>query len=197
MIKINLLKPEKKEPLAGAETITYAEEAKANKLFVPALVAALAITLGLIGFLYFSQSNRLSTEEKLLDEGKAKKAELDKILKKLEEVRNTNTILKNKMNIIDNLKKTQNGALIMMDKVSRALPDWVWLTSLNFSGQKLNLDGRALSNNLIADFINNLQNSNYFVNVKLLSSAIKREVTTELFDFKIECQFIRTVKKVV
>ncbi|MCJ7524771.1 MAG: PilN domain-containing protein [Candidatus Aminicenantes bacterium] len=191
MIKINLLKPEKKEVAAGGTTISLTEEAKPSQLSLPALIGAIAITICGIGLLYFLQSSELSSETKLLADRTLRKAELEKVLKELAEIETTKLELDNKIKIITDLKLRQKDVVFMMDKMSRSLPEWVWLTNLNFRGGSVAISGKALSNNLIADLINNLQNSNSFVNVQLKSTTRKKEAGIDIFEFRIECQFIR------
>jgi len=190
MIKINLLKPEKKEVAAGGETVSLTEEAQPSKLSLPALIGAVALTVCGIGLLYFLQSSTLASEKKLLDDRTLRKAELEKVLKELAEIETTKLELDSKIKIISDLKLRQKDAVFMMDKMSRCLPDWVWLTSLTFKSGAVNISGKALSNNLIADLINNLQNSNSFVNVQLKSTSRKREAGIDIFEFRIDCQFI-------
>ena len=156
-----------------------------------ALAGAVVITIGITGLLYFLQSNRLDAERKILEDRRVRKVELEKVLKKLTEVEITKKILDSKIKIIGDLKLKQKDTVLMMDKLSASLPDWVWLNSLNFSGNILNIEGKALSNNLIADLINNLQNSNYFTNIQLKTSVRKREAGSDVFEFKLQCQFIR------
>ncbi len=43
--------------------------------------------------------------------------------------------------------------------MSRRLPDWVWLTEIIFDDKGIQIKGKALSNNLIADYISSLENS--------------------------------------
>jgi type IV pilus assembly protein PilN len=191
MIKINLLRPEKKEVAAGGTTVSFAEEAKPNKLSLPALIGAIAFTVGAIGLMYFLQSSNLASEKKLLEERILRKAELEKVLTQLAEIETTKKELDNKIKIISDLKLRQKDAVLMMDKMSRCLPDWVWLTSLSFTNGAINISGKALSNNLIADLINNLQNSNSFTNVQLLSTARNREAGIDIFVFRISCAFVR------
>ncbi|HUU04366.1 MAG TPA: PilN domain-containing protein [Patescibacteria group bacterium] len=190
MIKINLLKPEKKEVAAGGTTISLTEEAKPSQLSLPALIGAIALTVCGIGLLYFLQSGELASEKKLLADRTLRKAELEKVLKELAEIETTKLELDNKIKIISDLKLRQKDAVFMMDKMSRSLPEWVWLTNLNFKGGAVNISGKALSNNLIADLINNLQNSNSFTNVQLKSTSRKKEGGIDIFEFRIECQFI-------
>lgn len=190
MIKINLLKPEKKEVAAGGTTISITEEAKPSQLSLPALIGAIVLTVCGIGLLYFLQSSELASEKKLFDDRTLRKAELEKVLKELAEIETTKLELDNKIKIISDLKLQQKDAVFMMDKMSRSLPEWVWLTNLNFKGGAVSISGKALSNNLIADLINNLQNSNSFANVQLKSTTRKREAGIDIFEFRIECQFI-------
>lgn len=192
MIKINLLRPEKKEVASGGgTTVGFVEEAKPSKLSVPALVAAIAISVAAIGGLYFLQSSKLSFEKKQLEERMLRKAELEKILAKLAEIETTKKELDNKIKIIGDLKMRQKDAVYMMDRMSRCLPEWVWLTNLSFSGGAVAISGKALSNNLIADLINNLQNSSLFTNVQLNSTSRKKEAGIDIFEFRVVCTFVR------
>ncbi|MEI6613771.1 MAG: PilN domain-containing protein [Chrysiogenales bacterium] len=191
MIKINLLKPEKKEIAAGGTTISAIDEAKKSKMSIPALIGAIAITVGSIGLLYILQSNNLNSEKKLLEERTLRKAELEKVLQKLAELETTKMELDRKIKTINDLKFKQKDAVFMMDKLSRCLPDWIWLVDLNFNNGALQLSGKALSNNLIADLINNLQTSNSFINVKLKSTSRNKESGIDIFVFRLECVFVR------
>jgi Tfp pilus assembly protein PilN len=191
MIKINLLKPEKKDVPAGATTVSVIDESRGSQLSVPALIAAIAITVGTIGLLYFLQLNSLNNEKKLLQERTIRKAELEKVLVKLAELEASKLELDRKIKIINDLKFKQKDSVFMMDRLSRSLPDWVWLTDLTFKNGVLALNGKALSNNLIADLISNLQTSNSFINVKLRSTTRTKESGIDIFLFKLECVFVR------
>jgi type IV pilus assembly protein PilN len=192
MIKINLLKPEKKKTEAGGgAAVSTVSEPKESKFSVPAAIGAVAITLGTIGLLYILQTSNLNSEKKLLEERTLRKAELEKVMKKLAEIETTKMELDSKIKIINDLKFKQKDAVFMMDKLSRSLPDWVWLVDVNFVNGTLTLSGKALSNNLIADLVNNLQTSNSFTNVQLKSSARKKETGIDIFEFKIDCTFVR------
>jgi type IV pilus assembly protein PilN len=192
MININLLKPEKKEVAGGGgAAVSYAEEAKPSKLSVPAIVGAVVITVLGIGLMYFLQSNKLASEQKLFEERTLRKAELEKVLQELAMMEATKRELDGKIKIIGELKLQQKDAVLMMDKMSRSLPEWVWLTRLSFSGGAVSISGKALSNNLIADLVNNLQNSNLFTNVQLRTTSRKKEGGIDIFEFAITCVFSR------
>jgi len=191
MIRINLLKPEKKDVPAGATTVSAIDEPRGSQLSVPALIAAIAITVGTIGLLYFMQLNNLNSEKKLLQERTIRKAELEKVLEKLAALEASKLELDRKIKIINDLKFKQKDAVFMMDRLSRSLPDWVWLTNLSFRNGVLALSGKALSNNLIADLVSNLQTSNSFIDVKLISTTRTKETGIDIFLFRLECVFVR------
>ncbi len=192
MIKINLLRPEKKEVAAGGgTTVSFNEESKPSKLSIPALVGAIALTVIGIGLMYFLQSGELAREKRILDERTLRKAELEKVLKELALIEATKKELDSKIKIISDLKLKQKDAVLMMDKMSRSLPEWVWLTDLTITNGLVALSGKALSNNLIADLVNNLQNSNLFTNVQLISTNRKKEAGIDIFEFRVNCAFVR------
>jgi Tfp pilus assembly protein PilN len=191
MIKINLLRPEKKEVASGAgASVSFAEEAKPSGLSIPAIVGAAVLTVVGTGALYFLQAGELASQKRIFEERTLRKAELEKVLKELELIERTKKELDSKIKIIGDLKLKQKDAVLMMDKMSRALPEWVWLTDLSFKNGAVNINGKALSNNLIADLINNLQNSNYFANVQISSTSRKKESGIDIFEFRITCQFV-------
>ena len=191
MIKINLLRPEKKEVAAGGgAAVSFAEEAKPSGLSIPAIVGAAVLTVVGIGLLYFLQAGELANQKRIFEERTLRKAELEKVLKELAQIERTKMELDSKIKIIGDLKLKQKDAVLMMDKISRALPDWVWLSDLSYKGGAIGISGKALSNNLIADLINNLQNSNFFANVQISQTSRKKEAGIDIFEFRITCQFV-------
>ncbi len=191
MIKINLLRPEKKEVAAGGgAAVSFAEEAKPSGLSIPAIVGAAVLTVVGIGLMYFLQAGELANQKRIFEERTLRKAELEKVLKELAQIERTKMELDSKIKIIGDLKLKQKDAVLMMDKISRALPDWVWLSDLSYKGGAIGISGKALSNNLIADLINNLQNSNFFANVQISQTSRKKEAGIDIFEFRITCQFV-------
>lgn len=195
MIKVNLLTPGKKEVAAGAAPIPAAEEAKEPKISMAAVLGAVIITVGIIGYLYLSQSNELSSKRSLLSEKEARKAELDRVLKTVAQLEDTKRKLERKVKIIQDLKNKQQSAVKMMDQLSQALPDNVWLTKLTFNNDALNVEGSASTNDLVADFINNMKASNFFFNEKFNGSTRKMVGGAEIFDFKLSINFSENLVK--
>lgn len=191
MIKVNLLSPEKKD-ISGAapEAAAFAaEEEKESKLHTGAALAAAVITVGIIGAMYFTQASTLDKKTRHLVERRARKAELDSVLETLTQLEKAKKLLEKKVKLISDLKSRQQDAVKMMDQLVDAVPEWVWLNSLRFSGKMLSLNGKALSNNLISDFINNLKGTGCFYDVKFPGSNRQKQRGMDIFDFRINCYY--------
>ena len=196
MIKVNLLSPEKKDVTPGvATTESFADEARDSKVSVPAIVGASVLTFFIIGGMYFLQSNKLTDVKKTLEVKKARLVELEEVLQTLKVLEKTKKVLKNKVDIIQDLNSRKQVAVKMMDQLSRALPEMVWLLKLKFTNSTVSLSGSALSNNLIADFINNLKSTNYFGNIKFKDSLRKKQSGVDVFNFRLDCTFSDPTKK--
>ena len=59
----------------------------------------------------------------------------------------------------------------MLDEVSKALPDFVWLTNLDQTGPAIRFAGQSNGLTSVADFISALERSGWFPNVDLASST--------------------------
>lgn len=195
MIKVNLLSPGKKEVATGAPSAAFIEEEKEPKINMGAVLAAILLTAGIIGYLYLSQSSELNRKQSLLSERQARKAELDKVLKTVEQLEATKLKLEKKVKIIQELKNKQQAAVRMMDEVSKALPDNVWLTRLTFNRELINLEGQASTNDLVADFIHNMKASNYFYGEKFNGSTRRMIAGAEIFAFKLSIRFSENLIK--
>ncbi|MEN8223564.1 MAG: PilN domain-containing protein [Acidobacteriota bacterium] len=196
MIKVNLLSPEKKDVTPGAgATETFTDDTRESKVSVPAIIGASVLTFFIIGGMYFLQSNKLTDVKNNLEERRARLVELEDVLQTLKTLENTKKILKNKVDIIQSLNSRKQVAVKMMDQLSRALPEMVWLSNMKFNNNTVSLVGSALSNNLVADFINNLKSTNYFSNIKFKDSIRKKKSGVDVFDFRLNCTFSDPTKK--
>jgi type IV pilus assembly protein PilN len=132
----------------------------------------------------------LDNERALLEDAKAEKQSLQYVLAKLEEMENQKQILSRKINLISRLKARQGTGVIIMDELSKSLPDWVWLNEVIFQDFNIHIKGKSLSNNLIADFISNLEENKYFNNVNLISSTLRETRNNKYLEFSLNTQFV-------
>jgi Tfp pilus assembly protein PilN len=187
MIRINLLKPERKDiretPVAPTPEFKEKRRQPYAALFV--LLALVAIAA-----LYFYQRDAITKENNLLSAAQAEKKSLQDVVAKLEELEEQRNLFERKIRVITQLQSRQENAVIIMDELSRHLPNWIWLTELTFSAQQIQVKGRAVSNNLIADYIFNLEESHHFRNVNLISSQQRRVRTNQYLEFILTSVFV-------
>jgi len=188
MIRINLLKPGKKEvkgPQAAAEP-EYEEKRPSSSLF--GLIYLLVIVV--IGVMFWQQRNAVAEEEEMLAQAQAERESLQYVEAKLEQLEEQRELLQRKINLINRLRSRQGSAVLIMDHLSWNIPDWLWLTEATYSNFNLRLKGKALSNNLIADYISNLESSPYFTSVDLISSTLRRDQNNEYLEFSLTAQYV-------
>lgn len=158
MIRINLL-TEARAAAAKKKGPALPTGAKLNNLL---LVGGIALGLIYIGTMYLV----LSSKRRHLDEeiGKAKEevARLKSIIDEVKGYEDKKRSLEEKISLINNLKTNQKGPVRLMDEISKALPDLVWLTDMTMEGNLVTLKGKTLSPNAVATYLENLKKSPYF-----------------------------------
>jgi Tfp pilus assembly protein PilN len=185
MIRINLLKPEKKDVKLAPKT---PEAAFKEKNTTPLYSLFILLAIAAIVVLFFFQKNNISEEQDLLEVAQQEKKSLQYISEKLQKLETQRDTLQNKIHLIDTLKSRQGNAVIIMDELSSNIPDWVWLTETSFSGNKIRIKGKAMSNNLLADYIRNLKESPYLTNIDLISSTLRNVKNSEYLEFSMTAE---------
>jgi type IV pilus assembly protein PilN len=187
MIRINLLKPESKEFREGP--VVSGPEFKPKKAFPFTSVFALFLIIVLAAAFFF-QKRTINQEKERLQTAQAEKKKLEYVITKLAELEKQKAVFERKINLIRQLRAQQDSAVTIMDELSRRLPDWVWLTEVSSQGQMIQVKGNALSNNLIADFIYNLESSPHLANVNLISSTQKSGRGAQFLEFSMTLNYV-------
>lgn len=181
MIRINLLKPEKKEwKDVGAAPV---QEVPREKRKVPS--GNLIVLLAVVGIaaLFFVQKQSLDREQGLLNQAKQEKNKLQYVIVKLAEIENQKANLEKKINLITELQSQQVLVVRVMDEISKALPEYVWLTEATYDKGVISVKGKAMSNNLIADYMIALEESSYLSKVDIRSSTQKTIKNNQFLEF--------------
>jgi len=182
MIRINLVAPEraaKSKPKAGPAGAPGALQSYIllALFFGGALVAC--------GFLYFWQSNKLKVLDTRIAADEKKQRELEAIKQQVDQFQQKKAILENKVLVIEQLRLAQKSPVHMLDEISKALPDYVWLTTMDETSGSLRFQGESNSLAAVADFISALQRSGWFPVVDLASA----QDTRNLVDFTVSGSF--------
>ena len=158
MIRINLL-TEARAAAARKKTGIVPTGARLNNLILLGGVAVGILYIGVMALLLTSRSRHLDEE---IAKAQEEVARLRSIIDEVKGYELKKASLESKIQLINNLKTNQRGPVRLMDEISRALPDLVWLTELTVAGDQVTLRGRTLSPNAVATYLENLKKSPFF-----------------------------------
>jgi Tfp pilus assembly protein PilN len=168
MIRVNLLKSEKKE--IEKEGLPPEDEGKRAKRKAPNPNLIILLAIVLVGTLAFLQKRAMDRERGLRAAALEAQATLAPVIATLDEVAQSKIVLEKKVSLIQSLRLQQAFPVRALEELSRCLPDWVWLTEATLRNRILEIKGRALSNVQISDYMDALQKTGLFESVGLNSS---------------------------
>jgi type IV pilus assembly protein PilN len=144
MIKINLLPREERIRRKPLDT-TF--------ILVAVCAAVLAAAMA-YGWIWLS--GEVSRVQANIAQTQADLRKFDELAKQVEKFRTEKQKLQDKIKVIESLAAAQKGPVRVLDEVSKALPNDVWLTAVNRTGRRLEISGIAFSPFQVADFMKNL-----------------------------------------
>ena len=152
MIKINLLS-EGKRP-AAVRKARAGGEVRDLALWM-LLLGALFGVLAAAGYWWYLNGKLKEKQEEVAQAQKEVDA-LQAVIKEVEDFKKKKKNLADKIAIINELKSNQRGPVRVMDYISRALPELLWLDRLKMNASSIEIDGRAFNPNAVANFMDNL-----------------------------------------
>lgn len=158
MIRINLL-TEARAAAARKKSPFLPSGARLNNLILLGGVVVGLLYIGIMALVLTSRSKSLDEE---IARAQEEVARLKSIIDEVKGYEDKKASLEAKIQLINNLKTNQKGPVRLMDEISKALPDLVWLTDLTVSGDQVSLKGRTLSPNAVATYLENLKKSPFF-----------------------------------
>jgi type IV pilus assembly protein PilN len=146
MIRINLLpvKAVKKQQLGKNQLILF------GLLMVGTLVGN-----------YYWYADRDGANQRLkgqVDAIKKDIADLDKIIGEVKNIAAEKQKLEEKLKVLNTLRKGRTGPVKMLDAMATCIPKNVWLKSMGESNGSMTLDGSAVSNDDLAEYMKSLAN---------------------------------------
>ena len=178
MIRINLLaaeRPTQKKKAAGGGGGGGAPGSLQAYLLL-GLFAGGAAALCVGAWLW--KSAQIRDLESKIREQEATKLRLSAIKKQVDELQAKEERLRLQVKLIEELKANQSGPVHMLDEISKALPDFVWLASMEQSGDKVKFAGQSNSLTSVAEFMSRLQETKWFSTVDLVNSVEDKNLVT-------------------
>lgn len=153
MIRINLL-AEGKRPAA----VRRVRSAGAPPREWGPWLAFAGILIGIVvlGGWWWALAREQATNRVAIREAQAEVERLKPIIREVEDYKRKQAELERKIDVIKRLQENQKGPVQVMDFISRALPELLWLERMTMNGNRITLTGRAFNTNAVANFIDNL-----------------------------------------
>jgi len=150
MIQVNLLPVRSKKKKENVRQLI--------SIYLLCVVLALAI----MGYLWNSSRGRIVVLERRNSQLQQEVAQYAKYEQLLTDLTKNKEIINKKIDIIKDLQRDRDMIPRMLALVSVELPaDKMWFEKFNLSANGITLDGVALSNEAIAEFMRNLESSPY------------------------------------
>ncbi len=159
MIKINLVTEAPTAAVSKRKRPEFSLGARQGDII---LITVLAIAIAVSGTWWFLLKSKRADLKSTERQRTVERNELQPFIDKVEELETKRALLKSKVDVINDLKNKQHGPVRIMDEVSRALPDLVWLTKLVLAGNAITLTGEAMDENAVANYYSNLDSSPFF-----------------------------------
>jgi type IV pilus assembly protein PilN len=103
--------------------------------------------------------------------------------------------LQQRVGLIEELRTGQSAAVHIVDQISRALPDMLWLTEMKQDKEgDLTIEGRCATLTSLSDLVGNLERSGYFKRpVEILDSQVEAAggsaARVDLIKFAVKAQY--------
>ena len=180
MIKINLLLARKEKKKVGL------------RKEIVVLIASLVILLaGLVVVQWRLEKEKENTLSKISNT-KKEIAYYKSLTTEVVKAKEAQKTLQDKLNVINTLRKEKAGAAKVLDELSIDKPEKIQLESLKKDGSKLGIEGIALDDETIANFMTNLRKSKLFKGVDLIVSEQVEQSKIKLKKFILSCEIILT-----
>lgn len=182
MIRINLL------PVRQLK-----KRAKARNQIIAIFTSLLCFfaLLGIVSYLQLEKVSALNTSIAGLDQ---EIKQFNSILERMKELELTKKELERKSAVIDKLKSDSSLTVRVLDEIANIIDNQrMWLLDLNQQGAALQLNGVALDNQTVAEFMDNLKLSPFITSVDLTNSSLSNIAGRDLKSFSLSCSVSQPV----
>ena len=186
MIRINLLAVERQRSKKSTRVLIP----PAHRVTIAAS-AILLLTLAGIGWWFWSLHQTSLRIDAEISKAEAETVKLRSVLGQVQKFESRKAQLQQRVGLIEQLRKGQAAPVHVLDKISRSLPERLWLTEMKQVGPEFAITGFATSLTALSDFVGNLETTKWFKRpVEIVDSQVQSDPKTgELVRFSIKATF--------
>ena len=184
MIKINLLTVDRERVKRKAKFQIGEKITVACSLI---LVAAALV----VGWWFWALQRQSADLDQQIADAERETQRLRSVIQQVAQFETRRAQLQQRVTLIEELRKGQTGPVHLLDQISKALPEAMWLTDLKQTGTDISIEGRCSSLNSLSDFVSALEASNLFERpVEIVDSRVEpaSQTTPELIRFQVKAR---------
>jgi type IV pilus assembly protein PilN len=187
MIRINLLAVERERTKRRAGALIPA----AQRVTIGASLILLATALG-IGWWWWSLRQTTTRLDEDIRRSETQLKQLQSVLDQVRKFEANKASLQQRVTVIEQLRQGQSGPVRVIDEISKAVPEYLWLTEIVQKGDLFTISGMSTSLPGLSDFIKNLEASAWFKEpIDIVDSAVDQtQKAAEVVRFSIKATFV-------
>jgi Tfp pilus assembly protein PilN len=197
LIQVNLLPgATRKAARAGARPSFLPKLGTMPKLdrWIAFIVAAWIIGPGLVGWMYLSTKSQKDELTLSLDQAVRDSAHYATVIQATERLRERRDTIAQKLDIIQSIDAQRYIWSHIMDEVSRALPEYTWLTGLyqtksDSTFPTIRIEGRTGTTLALTKFMTDLEASPFLAGVHMSSTEQVLEEGKPVYSFLLEAKY--------
>lgn len=185
MIRINLLAVERERGRRGA-LIPVAQRVTIAASLI------LMVTALVIGWWFWSLRQTSTVLDETIARGEAEAQQLRSVLAQVQKFEARKAQLQQRVTLIEQLRLGQTGPVHVLDEISKAVPDRLWLTELSQKGDEFKIDGMTTSLQELSTLVANLEASRWVKKpVDIVDSQVEAQADkgAEIFKFTVKATF--------
>ena len=184
MIRINLLAVER-SPAKRSVVIPAAQ-----RITIAASLILLSTVL-LVGWWFWSLRQASQKVDEDIARAETETQQLRSVLAQVQKFETRKAQLQQRVTLIEQLRRGQTGPVHIVDEISKAIPDRLWLTDMLQKGDDLTITGMTTSLTGVSDFVANLETSAWFKRpIDIIDSQMASDAKTgDLVKFSIKATF--------
>jgi type IV pilus assembly protein PilN len=151
------------------------------------LVAAALV----VGWWFWALQRQSADLDQQIADAERERQRLQSVIQQVAQFEARRAQLQQRVTLIEELRKGQTGPVHLLDQISKALPEAMWLTDLRQAGTEIMIEGRCTSLNSLSDFVSGLEASNLFERpVEIVDSRVEAATQTspELIRFQVKAR---------
>jgi type IV pilus assembly protein PilN len=185
MIRINLLAVDRERTKRSGGLIPAAQ-----RVTIAASLILVVTFLGVGWWFWWLHAASVRVDEDLA-KGEHEMQQLRSVLSQVQKFEASKAQLQQRVTLIEQLRRGQSGPVHILDEISKAVPERLWLTDLTERGDDIVLAGMTTSLTGLSDFVANLESSSWFKKpVDIVDSQVMTDAKNgDIFKFSIKAVF--------